>query len=207
MSDTAVEAPGATLVWLADTAALTDARLAHYASWLGESERQRHGRFLRAERRRQFVAGRALLRMALGRLLAVEPTSIVIDERPGKAPQFRHPLAPRCGFSISHTGRWVACAASTATTLGLDIERIDSARDVLALAEQAFPPETVEQLRLLKEQERITLFYRLWCLHEAAIKLGTKSVASYVFEHANVAGALRCAMPLIKAPVMVKVAL
>lgn len=207
MSDTAVEAPGATLVWLADTAALTDARLAHYASWLGESERQRHGRFLRAERRRQFVAGRALLRMALGRLLAVEPIDIVLEERPGQAPALIHPAYSRIGFSIAHSGRWVACAASTATQVGLDIERIDPAREVLALAEQALPAGALEQLRACDAQQRVGAFYRLWCLHEAGIKLGAASAADYLFEHEGFAGALRTARPLDAAPVPAVIAL
>ena len=203
----AVQAPGATLVWLADTAALTDARLAHYASWLGESERQRHGRFTRAERRRQFVAGRALLRMALGRLLAVEPADIGLDERPAQAPALSRPGSPGISLSISHSGRWVACAVSSATLLGIDIERIDPSRDVLALAEQALSPEAVAQLRACSEGERAGSFYRLWCLHEAGIKLGSASAADYLFEHEGYAGALRCAHPLTAPPVPVVIEL
>ena len=204
MTKAAVEAPGDTLVWLADTAALTDARLAHYALWLGQSERQRHERFLRPLRRRQFVAGRALLRMALGRLLAIEPAAIHLEERPGQAPLL-DPDYSSIGFSISHSGRWVAVAASTQSLVGLDIERIDPSRDVLALAHQALSPEAIDALHACAQEERIAAFYRLWCLHEAGIKLGAASAADYLFEHAGFAGALCCALRLPAAPVPVVV--
>lgn len=189
------------LIWLASTAALTEARLAHYAGWLGQSERQRRGRFIRAERRRQFVAGRALLRMALGRLLAVEPASIVLEERLGQAPALVHPHDPGIGLSISHSGHWVACAATRSTPVGLDIELIDPSRDVLALAEQALSSEAIGELRACTPGDRVGTFYRLWCLHEAGIKLGSASAADYLFEHAGHAGALSCARPLAAAPV------
>ncbi len=207
MRAAAVEEAGESILWLADAAALTDARLACYADWLGESERRRHARFIRAERRRQFVAGRALLRMALGRLLAVEPGSIGLGERPGKAPALVHPHDPGVGFSISHSSRWVACAVSSVTRVGLDIERMDPSREVLALAEQALSPESVEQLRACSEDARVGSFYRLWCLHEAGIKLATASAADYLFEHEGFAGALCCARPLAAAPVPVVIAL
>lgn len=207
MTAAAVKEPGDSVLWLADTAALTDARLACYADWLGESERRRHARFIRAERRRQFVAGRALLRMALGRLLAIEPGSIGLEDRPGQAPAFVHPHDPGIGLSISHSGRWVACAVSTVTLVGLDIERIDPSRDVLALAEQALSPESAGHLRACSEDARVGSFYRLWCLHEAGIKLATASAADYLFEHDGFAGALRCARPLATAPVPVVIEL
>lgn len=189
-------APGTdTLVWLADIASLPPSRLAHYAGWLGESERQRYARFARPERRRQFVAGRALLRLALGRMLAADPAGILLQERPGQAPLLVHPAHGEPGFSISHSATLVACAASRVTRVGLDIERMDPARDLLALAGQAFSPEAVARLRACAAPERTAMFYRMWCLHEAGIKLGTASAATQVFTHTGFAGALCWARP------------
>ncbi|MGI4846085.1 MAG: 4'-phosphopantetheinyl transferase family protein [Janthinobacterium lividum] len=184
-----------TLVWLADIASLSPSRLAHYAGWLGESERERYARFARPARRRQFVAGRALLRLALGRLLAVDPAGILLQERPGQAPLLVHPAHGAPGFSISHSGTLVACAASTVTRVGLDIERMDPARDLLALAAQVFSPEAVARLEGCGTEERTAMFYRMWCLHEASIKLGGPSAATQVFTHAGFAGALCWAQP------------
>jgi 4'-phosphopantetheinyl transferase len=200
-----VPAPGETLLWLVDAGALSGAALDGYAGWLGESERQRCARFVRAERRRQFIVGRALLRHALGRLLGAAPRSIVLRERPGNAPALESPALQGVGFSISHSGPWVACAASTVCGLGLDIERIDGRRDVLALAQQALGPEALAELQALEGEARVHAFFRMWCLHEAAIKLGSPGAAEYVFEQPGLAIALLSAVPLPVAPVPVAV--
>lgn len=189
-----------TLLWLSDTAMLPEDAWERHAASLGGQERARLARFVRAERRRQFIAGRALLRLALGRLLGLAPDSFAIEERPGRAPVLAVPADAGVSFSISHSGAWVACAASTATEVGLDVERIDSTRDVMALAEHSFSSGDVEALRLCPQEGRIAMFYRLWCLHEAHIKLACPPGRDYPFELPGLAGALSCAAPLDAAP-------
>jgi 4'-phosphopantetheinyl transferase len=196
-------APGETLLWLVDAGALSGAALDAYAGWLGESERQRCARFVRVERRRQFIVGRVLLRHALGRLLDVAPRDIALRERSGNAPALDTPAPPGLGFSISHSGPWVACAASSVSRLGLDIERIDEGRDILGLAEQAFGPTGVSQLRALEGTARVRAFYRMWCLHEAHIKLGVRSSADHAYEAQGLAICLSAAQPLEAAPDLV----
>jgi 4'-phosphopantetheinyl transferase len=193
-----VTAPTAddTLLWVADTAALDEAGLGFYAGWLGASERRRCARFLRPQRRRQFIAGRALLRLMLARLLKCAPAAIALDERPGNAPRLAGAGLPAVGFSIAHSGHWVACAASLQGPVGLDIECIDAGRDVVALAEQAFDAATAAQVRACTGAARLHAFYRHWCLYEAGIKLGAASAADHVYTHAGLALALRCARPL-----------
>lgn len=196
----ALAAQGATLLWLADAGALADAALAGYAGWLGPGERARCARFARAERRRQFIAGRALLRLALGRLLGVEARAIVLRERPGNAPALETAAPPATGFSISHSGAWIACAVSSVCPIGLDIERIDPRRDVLALAEQAFGTDCAASLHALDGAARVHAFYQLWCRHEARIKLGGPGAADYAFDLPGLGGALCAAAPLPAPP-------
>ena len=193
-------APERTLVWLADAAALDEPALAACAGWLGGGERERLARFVRAERRIQFIGGRALLRRALGELLGVAPGAIALQERPGLGPALVHPAAPAVGFSISHSGTWIACAASTETALGLDIERIDPGRDVLRLAEQAFEPGLAARLAACEAAERTDLFYRLWCELEAGIKLALPVGKMYAFGRPGLSAALACAAPLVSDP-------
>src|SRR5450830_560083 len=130
----------AALLWMVDADAVADADLQRYRGWLTDSEMARHQRFVRAQRQRQFIVGRVLLRAALGRVLGVLPQDIQLEEQVGKAPRMAAPVlkvaAP--GFSISHSGRWVACAVSAQTALGLDIELRDASRNLAALAAQAF---------------------------------------------------------------------
>jgi 4'-phosphopantetheinyl transferase len=185
-----------TLLWLTDAAMLSDGALAAYGAWLGEAERERAERFVRPLRRRQFIVGRALLRLALARLLGVAPQSIVLRERPGNAPLLALPDRPAAGFSISHSGRWVACAASLQSAIGLDIECIAPARDVLALADHAFGAPAAAELRVLEGEARVEAFYRMWCLYEAGIKLGRPSAADYLYTHPGLSLALRCGQAL-----------
>jgi len=192
-------APGADLlVWLVDADGVDDNLLASCAAWLGDSERARCARFVRPERRRQFIVGRALLRQALGQLLACAPDSIALIERPGQAPA----LASRAdvGFSISHSGCWVACAAATGVALGLDIERIDRARDVVAMAQHAFDAPDMALVLDCPPEQQHAAFYNLWCRHEARIKLGRPAAALHTWQRDGLAGALACSMPLASMP-------
>jgi 4'-phosphopantetheinyl transferase len=177
--------PGAanTLLWLVDSAALSGPELEAGLCWLGQAERLRHARFVRAERRRQFVAGRVLLRRALGALLGVAPRTVELLERPGNAPALVFPELPGLGLSISHSGRWVACAVSLDAPVGLDIERIDATRDVVAIAEQAFGAEAAAQLAALDGAGRLQAFYRRWCRYEAHIKLGSEPGPGGAHDH------------------------
>lgn len=159
-------------VWLLDGRTVSDDQLLPYISWLNADELQRYQRFLRLERQRQFLLGRILLRFALGNLLDVSPTSLSLSERPGHAPVLNlEDIAP--GFSLSHSGPWVACAVSKHSALGVDIELLDETRDLLALAEQVF---NASECALLKEKEggaRVAVFYALWSKKEAAYKLAS----------------------------------
>lgn len=163
--------------WMVDADAVSDAEVLRLRGWLSPGEMARHQRFVRAQRQRQFVVGRVLLRRALGRLLGVAPQEIQLEEQVGKAPRLTAPVlkGAQPGFSISHSGRWVACAVSAQTALGLDIEMKDGTRDLDALAAQAFDSGEMsqwERLQGLPDAERVEGFYRLWSEKEARFKLG-----------------------------------
>lgn len=161
---------------MVDADAVTDADLQRYRGWLSASEMARHQRFVRAQRQRQFIVGRILLRATLARLLGLTPQEIRLEEQVGKAPRLLAPTFKGAGpgFSIAHSGRWVACAVSAQTALGLDIELRDPGRDLAALAAQAFEVDEMaqwERIRHLPEEERVAGFYRLWSEKEARFKL------------------------------------
>lgn len=193
-------------LWMVDADAVADADLLRFRGWLGPSEMARYQRFVRSQRQRQFVVGRVLLRMALGALLNVAPAAVRLEEQVGKAPLLSAPLlngAPP-GFSISHSGRWVACAFSAQTALGLDIEMLDPGRDLTALAAQAFNESETAQwgrLQQLPETERVQHFYTMWSEKEARFKLGeAASGHCTVIQHAELSVVLCSEMPLPRAP-------
>lgn len=194
-------------VWLLDGRTVSDGQLLPYISWLNSDELQRYQGFLRLERQCQFLLGRILLRFALGNLLGVSPTSISLSERPGHAPVLNlEDISP--GFSLSHSGPWVACAVSEHSALGFDIELLDETRDLLALAEQVF---NASECVLLKEKEgaaRVAAFYALWSKKEAAYKLastlGRDVVPHYItFPHTDISIVLCSELPLADASVRI----
>lgn len=203
----------AALLWMVDADAVADADLQRYRGWLTDSEMARHQRFVRAQRQRQFIVGRVLLRAALGRVLGVSPQDIQLEEQVGKAPRMAAPVlkvaAP--GFSISHSGRWVACAVSAQTALGLDIELRDASRNLAALAAQAFDVDEMAQwtrIEALSGDERTDGFYRLWSEKEARFKLGVNTGGHCVaIAHAELSVVLCSEQPLARPPVIEMVAL
>lgn len=191
---------------MVDADAVTDAELQRLRGWLSPGEMARHQRFVRAYRQRQFVVGRVLLRMALGRLLGVTPQEVRLEEQVGKAPRLAAPVLKgvQPGFSIAHSGRWVACAVSAHTALGLDIEMKDGTRDLNALAAQAFDSVEMsqwERLQGLPDQQRVEGFYRLWSEKEARFKLGVSGGGHcLVLPHPELSMVLCTEQPLERAP-------
>jgi 4'-phosphopantetheinyl transferase len=193
--------------WIADAREVDDAWLCAHVGWLDESDAVRFSKFVRRERQRQFLIGRVLLKQELGRMLGVPPRAISLSAQAGKGPELDWPHGGPIALSVSHSGPWVACAASQSTALGLDIEVIDPARDVLALAEQAFGPAEAAWLAARQDATRVPDFYEKWCEHEARIKLGLDHCYLYVLRHHEVAAVLCTRDALQTAPAFVPVTL
>ena len=183
---------GRTLLWLTNIDALPDTVLFEYCAWLGRDEQQRLASFRRGQRRRQFVAGRTLLRLALASLLRVEPWRIRLAERPGAAPLLMSPVHDGVGFSISHSGAWVGCAVNATSRVGLDIEAIDPGRDLDGLAEHAFSAADRAWLASRPPESRVRDFYALWSSAEARFKLGAEPAATFEIAHEHLSIALCC---------------
>ena len=187
---------------LLDARTVDAALLPALLSWLSPQELARYRRFMRPQRQRQFLLGRALLRSLLGQACAIPAASIVLAERPGQAP-----LAPGGGphFSLSHSGHWIACALSGQAALGLDIEMMDGRRDLPALARQAFGDAVADGLVAMGHEAQVVSFYRLWSECEARYKLGVEAgeAASCVaLAHAELSIVLCSALPLAQQPLL-----
>jgi 4'-phosphopantetheinyl transferase len=161
------------VVWLADASHFGDNDLAFFTRCLGASEAERYRRFARSCRKRQFLIGRMLLRYAVGKAVGLSPSAFSIQEQPTNAPRLILPESVHVepGFSLSHSGRWVACAVSRSSMLGLDIEVANPDRDLLAIGKSAFHKNEIASLLKLSGESRVAAFYHLWSLHEALLKL------------------------------------
>jgi 4'-phosphopantetheinyl transferase len=160
-------------LWLLDGRCVHDDDLDFFAQRLSPSESHRYARFVRRQRQRQFLLGRALLRIAAATVTGLPSDAFHVMEHPGDAPQLTL-VAEAClipYFSLSHSNDWIACVVSSNARVGIDIEFTDLARDVLASSRIAFHPE--EHVWLLRQPGSVQLsaFYELWCSREALYKL------------------------------------
>lgn len=72
-------------------------------------------------------------------------------------------------FSLSHSGN-IAAAAFHTENIGLDVEKIS----------QRNYKKIMKRYGIIRENPTAENFYKFWTLHEAEIKLGTKSVSKFV---------------------------
>jgi 4'-phosphopantetheinyl transferase len=137
------------------------------ARGLPPQERERAASFLRPRDAERWVASRRALRHVLSTYLDRDPADIeiVLGEN-GK------PRLPDGGpeFNLSHSGELALVAVSPARPVGVDVERIEPARDLLALAERALGEEEAISVRAASRDERAAVFYAAWVRHEARLK-------------------------------------
>lgn len=139
------------------------------ASELPADERARANRFLRSADRLRWVAARWALRGVLGRYLGREPGGIdLVRGEQGKPRLADEP--ERLQFNLSHSGPTALVAVCGTCAVGVDVERVETGRDLVQLAERALQPEDAAAVRGATGAERVSTFYERWARHEAALK-------------------------------------
>jgi phosphopantetheinyl transferase len=123
---------------------------------------ERLARLRHPERRLQSLAGRALLRFALEDATGAPAESYEIETTEHGKPECVNGPA----VSITHSGRFVACAISPAGNVGLDAEVPRSGRHIDSIATQYF--SAAERAWLAAEPDE--RFRMLWVLKEAYLK-------------------------------------
>lgn len=150
---------------LAQGQALDDAR-----ALLDATEHARAASYHQPADVARFITGRAALRRLLGARLDLPPHTLRWVQGPHDKPGLAPELDARLEFNLSHSGEWVLVALSDVGAVGVDVERIENHRDLLAIAERVFCPQEREILRLRDEQGAVDFFYRTWTCKEAWIK-------------------------------------
>ena len=106
-----------------------------------------------------------LLRRAASRLTGLPEEEFITEKAPlGK------PFFPRCRslhFSVSHSGDLWLCAFAS-LRIGCDVQLHTEPRRPDAIAERYFHPNEQEVYR--NAEDKLTVFHRIWCRKEAAVK-------------------------------------
>ena len=158
-------------VWLCDTRGATDDDVNALLRCLDAEETARAARFRRASSRREYVAAHALTRWALSRRApSVAPSRWRFANAGGGKPHIEAPASP-LRFNLSHTTGLVAVAVATGTEVGVDVERMNPARELLALAESHFAAEERAWVEAAGPEERVERFYTIWTLKESYLKV------------------------------------
>ena len=117
------------------------------------------------------VGAALLLRYALLRDFGIKEIPAIITTTRGK-PYFESPQG--LYFNLSHSGEYAVCIVSDEAEVGLDIQRVQSAR--MQVAKRTLSEKAYAKLEAASENVRDELFCELWVLHESAVKLIGRSV-------------------------------
>ena len=111
-------------------------------------------------------AGRAL-RDVLAAYLEVPPEAVRLVTGEHGKPEL---AGGELHFNLSHSGGVGLVAVSRERPVGVDVERIEARRNVLALAERALGAEGASAVRAAPDADRAAVFHRAWARREAVAK-------------------------------------
>jgi 4'-phosphopantetheinyl transferase len=138
------------------------------ADVLTEDEETHAATFRFEEDRWRWVTSRVLLRLVLGRYLGSGPhrlefATVARGRRIVRRPESSEWLS----FSHARSGELCAVVVTRGSRIGVDIERVTSDHEVVAIARRAFGGDVAGRLATLPDERRIDEFYRAWVREEA----------------------------------------
>jgi 4'-phosphopantetheinyl transferase len=136
---------------------------------LAPSERERAAAIRHPSARDRWAASRRALREVLARYLDADPVAIELRVSERGKPALADPAAT-LHFNLSHCGPLALIAVAEGREVGVDIEKIDAERDVIALADRGLDPAVAATIRAAAPAEQITTFYEAWARREATVK-------------------------------------
>jgi phosphopantetheine--protein transferase-like protein len=150
-------------------AAVDAALLARYESLLSEEELKRLRRVHSPSGAKEFLLGRALVRIALAARLQCEPRELQFTKNVDGKPALSHPYS-RWQFNLSHSHEWVALALCEGVAIGVDIESYSRRNNLRAIAQRFFSGDENARLARCAEAEWLDQFFAIWTLKEAHAK-------------------------------------
>jgi len=117
--------------------------------------------------RHRRTAAHSALRQVLAGYLGQPPSAIEIELGENGKPRLP---GGELQFNLSHSGGLALVAISKDRPVGVDVERVEPARDFLALAKRALNEEDFAAVRAAAAGDRSAVFYAAWVRHEARLK-------------------------------------
>ncbi len=121
--------------------------------------------------RQRYKTGRGSLRKILSKYIALEPSGIQFAYSSSGKPFLSSELnTGRLCFNMSHSNQYALCAVTLNRSIGIDVEYMRPAPDMLSIAKRYFAPDEYETMLSLSPDKREQAFYTLWTLKEAYLK-------------------------------------
>ena len=148
------------------------------AKLLDAEEFRRWRRFAFYEDAQRFLAGRALLRIALGAALGVSPRDLAFSTGAFGKPTLAAAGTDRLHFSLSRTSHAIALALAGGLDMGIDIECLGRGPDVARQAEIFCDARELRAMAAMPMASRVERLIEIWTLKEAFLK--AKGVGMFV---------------------------
>lgn len=156
-------------VWLVDVEdehflALADSGLPD------ETDRQRAATLNAPAAQRALLARRAAVKIVLAQTTGVEPGAFRVVASPGGKPVVISPAVRGPAISIAHSGGLLGIAVASATSVGLDVERLRRVTRARQIAARWFGEAEAAQLDSVPDASLESAFMELWTAKEALAK-------------------------------------
>lgn len=164
--------PTAKAVWVWSFSTSAGPHLETLEKLLDNTEAQRANRLRSGRAQAEFVNGRGLMRLALGKMLGRDPRSLVFSSSGNGKPVLGADQGPgNLHFNLGHSHGMGVLAIATHAEVGVDIERLRDISEWNSLARRYFHPEEVAHLNSLgDDRDRLEAFFHAWTRKEAFLK-------------------------------------
>jgi 4'-phosphopantetheinyl transferase len=157
-------------VWAANLD-LSATALQSFAETLSRNESERASRFHFERDRNRYIAGRGLLRAALGKYLQMPPAQVPLVYGPNGKPLFQGSGNPTVlHFNLAHSQNLALLAVTRAGQIGVDVEAVRPLSDAHELVNRFFSARESAAFESVPEAQKPVAFFNLWTRKEAWLK-------------------------------------
>lgn len=137
---------------------------------LDAHERERLGRFFRADDRHHYLVSHALVRTVLSKYADIPPACWIFSHGKHGRPEIKNQNTPALRFNLTHTAGLVGCVVTLKSDCGIDAEKTSPRHNPLSIAKRMFSDAEFRELQQLKGLAHLEYFFRRWTLREAYVK-------------------------------------
>ncbi len=163
-------------VWFLNTSGLNTDFCNDLIPLLNDEEKIRVGRFHFQKDADQFVLAHAALQSLLKKRLGATSPLHFLKNKHGKPFLADGPLR----FNLSHSQGCVLIAIASNQEVGIDVEKIQDDKDIVAIAERFFSPDEFQEIKSSEGTKRLLAFYACWARKEACLKAQGVGIANYL---------------------------